>query len=441
MNPSPARQKRMEHVMRWYAPARFGLFYHYGLFTGGGNAVSGNPDWARPLRHRTVEEFEAAAPDPALVARNLARTATDAGARYTILTVCHTCGGQVVLYPTAVPGFLHKTTKDYIGPYLEEARAAGLHPMLYLPGDCHNWDNPQTGPNVAKEAGRDPVRFAELLTRLVEEIKERYGDLPEGFWMDGGVPESVIGVHRRIRELWPDTVIVGNAASPLNVEAVDYGTSEFTEPGVALDPPYDRTSGLLRGPDALGWALPRRDFNEDIPAPNDWWYQGDGTTHPEYTGDPFFLLRQMLCSLGRRGLWNFAPGIGPRIDGTAPDELLPSLHAIRDFLAWAGEAVYNTRGPAGTIMDAGFLNAWSGRGFCAVTNRLDAPNVFYVFLLSAPRRNGACVLETSGHEPRRITDLRTGADIPFRMWAGPVVEGFDASDIDRYGATVLKLEF
>ena len=441
MKLSAVNQKRMEHVMRWYAPARFGLFYHYGLFTGGGNAISGNPQWAAPLRYRTVAEFEAAAPDPVAVARNLARIAVDAGARYTILTLCHTCGGQVVLYPSALAGFRHKTTRDYIRPYLEEARAAGLHPMLYLPGDCHNWDNPQTGPNVSDEAGHDPVRYAELLTQLVDEIHERYGNLPEGIWMDGGIPESIVGVHAHIRELWPDTVIVGNAANPLNVDAVDYGTTEFTEPGLPLDPPYDRTSGLLRGPDVLGWPLPRRDFNEDIPAPNDWWYHGANTTHREYAEDPLFLLRQMLCSLGRRGLWNFAPGIGPRIDGTAPDELQPSLRAIRDFLAWAGEAIYNTRGPDGTIMDAGFLNEYSGRGFCTVTNRLDAPDVFYVFLLAIPQENGRCILETSGHEPRRITDLRTGAEIPFKMWAGPVVEGLDYSDVDRYGAKVLKLEF
>jgi len=32
-------------------------------------------------------------------------------------------------------------------------------PMLYLPCDCHNWDNPQTGPNVSPEVAADPARY------------------------------------------------------------------------------------------------------------------------------------------------------------------------------------------------------------------------------------------------------------------------------------------
>ena len=54
---SPVNQRRLDHVMKWYAPARFGLFYHFGLFTGGGNASS-SPKQNKTLRYASPAEFE-----------------------------------------------------------------------------------------------------------------------------------------------------------------------------------------------------------------------------------------------------------------------------------------------------------------------------------------------------------------------------------------------
>jgi hypothetical protein len=74
--------------------------------------------------------------------------------------------------------------------------------------------------------------------------------------------------------------------------------------------PIDWTDGMLP---------PMRDFNEDIPACNEWWYgappyvlefilpfayrQGTGN----YQRDPLFWIRAMLCSLGMRGQRHLQP--------------------------------------------------------------------------------------------------------------------------------------
>ena len=60
---------RRERVMKWYAPARLGLFYHWGLYTGGG-CTHANPGYSAPLTYANPAALEAAAPDPELVARN-----------------------------------------------------------------------------------------------------------------------------------------------------------------------------------------------------------------------------------------------------------------------------------------------------------------------------------------------------------------------------------
>ena len=436
---SPANAKRRERLMAWYAPARFGIFYHYGLFTGGGCATSGEK-YRSPLAHPTVEAFEAATPDPRVVARNLAAAARDCGARYATLTVFHSCGGQTVLYPTKRPEFLHRTQRDYIRPFLEECRAAGVMPMLYIPCDCHNWDNPQTGPNMPEEIGRDTALYAKAFEAIIEEIHERYGNLPAGFWLDGGVPPTCFGAAALLHRLWPDAVVVGNCADAFDCPDVDCGTSECLDESVRPDPPYDRPGGYLKL-NAWGCTLPRTDFNEDIPTPNDWWFHGDAAgIAAEYAADRFFLLHQMVCALGRRGQWNFHPGIGPRIDGTVPDSLVPQLAAIRDFLSWAGEAVYGTTGPEGSFVRSGWINVCHSLSFCAVTRRLDDPSVFYAIFTEKPSQ-WFVMLDTMGREPRRATDLRTGREMPFEMWSGPVFKDGPWNDIAERGAVVVKLEF
>src|SRR5580658_2106560 len=70
-------QERQERVSQWYAPARFGLFCHWGLFTGGGDSSTDEP---HPFCHNTVAEFEAAS-DPGVMASNLVATAKRMGVR------------------------------------------------------------------------------------------------------------------------------------------------------------------------------------------------------------------------------------------------------------------------------------------------------------------------------------------------------------------------
>ena len=454
---SAANAARLDRLSDWYLPGRFGLFYHWGQFPGGGNAAS---DSREMLAHPTPEALETAAPEPEVVARNMASAAADAGARYAIFTVCHTCGGHTVLYPTERPEFLHRTKKDWVGAFLAECRTAGVMPMLYLPGDANNWSNPQTGPNILPEIARDPVRFAGATEALLEEMHVRYGDSPTGFWLDGGLPPSFRGVPARIRKLWPRAVVVANGASELDCDDVDMGTTEWTANPRTFAPDYDRPGGyrfFLNGgceghalsadggaaPGVNRWngrATPQTDFNEDVPTPHHWWFRGeDEEIMPECERDRFFLLRQMVCSLGRRGRWNVAFGIGPRLDGTMPPRLKPQLDAIRDFLAWAGEAVYGTRGPAGTFLRAGWTELRGGRAFYAVTVRLDDPSVCYAIFTEPP--SGRVLVDTSGFEPRRATDLRTGRELPFRMGAGPIFESGPWRDISAFGAAVVKLEF
>ena len=212
-------QKRIDRLMKWYFPSRVGIFYHYGLFTGGGNATI--YENCEPLTYKSPEEFEAAA-DPEIVARNLVQNALDMGAKYLILTSIHSCGGLMMLYPTKLPEFRRKTKKDYIGAYLRAARAAGLYPMLYYPGDCHNHNAAETLGAVAPEITPDGcVEYFELSVRVLDEWKERYGDLIAGFWLDGVIPGHFEKIPSEIRKRFPDAVVTINGREEFSIPEQD----------------------------------------------------------------------------------------------------------------------------------------------------------------------------------------------------------------------------
>src|SRR5690606_31058778 len=98
--------------------------------------------------------------------------------------------------------------------------------------------------------------------------------------------------------------------------------------------------------------VPPDDFNEDIPNCASWWYwknrgrfaAGISNKEKPYLDDKFFLLKQLISSLGQRGQWNFTLGLPVLIDGTVEEMYWPMLDAVSEFLKWGSEAVYNTTG-------------------------------------------------------------------------------------------------
>ncbi|MBQ7722030.1 MAG: alpha-L-fucosidase [Kiritimatiellae bacterium] len=434
--------KRLERVMKWYAPARFGVFYHWGLFTGGGCSIHGNEEsQGSPLAFKTAAEFDAATPAPEVVARNMIDGAVRAGARYAILTALHSGEAECVLFPTRSRSYLYKTQKDYIGAFLDEAHRRGLKAELYFPMGPGDWDAPEAGPSLAEDA-RDMPGWAAAFRALLAEMKERYGDRIDGFWLDGRME----GDERRalpayIRSLWPEAIITSNGDGELNIDELDIGTSEEYED--TPSPSYNRPSAYRRN-GRWGATPPRRDFNEDIPhvgADLYWWWAGDGTTNKAYIDDRFLLLRQMCCAIGQRGIWNFAPGLTPLIDGSLPDNHLPWLDAIRGFLDWGSEAVFGTKGAEASIMTPGYFDHHNSIGFASITRPFDRDDIFYALVTQAPLK-GFALFESAGYVPTRITDLRTGEVLPFEMWgSGPYLEGVDWSDVERFGVKVLKFEF
>jgi len=441
---------RKERVMEWYAPARLGLFVHWGLYTGGG-MITGGPNFT-PLTYPDIASFEAAAPTPEEFASNIVALAEKIGAKYINLTLLHSNDGYAIIYPTALTEFQLRTTKDYLGAVLNVCEQHGIRVMVYFPLEVAATEikgGPYIAPGITARA---------LYEKLIQELSERYGDKIGGFWLDGGFTDAFLDFPAYIRQFFPAAIINVNSCTFGQVADVDFTVTEFL--GDVPSPAYDRPSGL-RKMNKFNINVPPDDFNEDIPNCASWWYwknrgrfaAGISNKEKPYLDDKFFLVKQLISSLGQRGQWNCTLGLPVLIDGTVEEMYWPMLDAVSEFLKWGSEAVYKTTGGIKSPIRPG---SFHGGGYCSVTQSLETPSNCYVLVTEAPaaERSGYFLQSphpgssyaaffTNGYVPVCISDLRSGEVLEFSMPGGNGVylKDVDWSDVQQYGVKVLKVEF
>jgi alpha-L-fucosidase len=427
-------QERQERVSQWYAPARFGLFCHWGLFTGGGDSSTDDP---HPFCYNTVAELEAAAGDPGLMAGNLVATAKRMGARYLTFTLLHSCDRYAVMFPAKTPGFKMKTTKDYIGALAARCRQENVRLLLYLCGGSEHGFS-QGGPWL-EEPLRDPKKYVEATKGLLDELAALHPGEISGFWIDGNPSD----LPKYMREHFPGCIVIhnndgnfgwGSAGDP----NIDYGTTEFLS-GPA-SPEYSRPSGLVKTHAQYGMLPPRRDYNEDIPCVGSWWYQsggpnGDGYRGSPYAKNPTLIVKQMVSSLGQRREWNFAVGVGPMVDGKFSPSLAAMVENLHNFFAWASESIYDTIGGEGAALIPGW---WNSGAYGSVTVSLKDPKILYVHVTTEPKSDTLRV-PNNGYKVASVADLRTGRAIQFIDIGVLIIKNQDWSDVRAFGDKVFKI--
>jgi alpha-L-fucosidase len=422
-------QERQERVSQWYAPARFGLFCHWGLFTGGGDSSSDEP---HPFIYNTVAEFEAAARDPDLIASNLVATAQRMGARYITFTLLHSCDRYTVMFPTKTPGFKMKTTKDYIGALAARCHEENIPLLLYLCGGSEHGFT-KDGPWL-DESLRDKKKYVEATKGLLDELAVLHGGEIAGFWIDGNASDLPAYMKQR----FPRCIVIHNNDEVFGDPNIDYGTTEFLS-GPA-DPDYSRPSGLVKTQSRWDILPPRQDFNEDIPSVGAWWYQPSGPNDDEYRNsryakNPTFVVRQMVSSLGQRREWNFALGVGPMIDGKFPPSLGPMVESLSNYFAWASESIYDTIGGAGSALNPGW---WNDGAYGSITVSRKDPKILYVHVTTAPKSKSLRV-PNNGYKVTSVVDMRTGEAVQFTDIGVLILRTQDWSDVEKFGDRVFKV--
>ncbi|MCF0176664.1 MAG: alpha-L-fucosidase [Bacteroidales bacterium] len=310
-------EKRME----WFSNAKLGIFIHWGIY-----AVDGvDESWAffndkvpYDKYMDQAKRFTASKYDP----KEWVDLIEQSGARYTVLTSKHHDG--FALWNTKAGDFSSKKSskagKDLLTPFVKEVnKRENLHLGLYY--SLLDWSR-EDYPNKKRTEVRynvkdDPARwesFKKFNFAQIDEINSQYK--PELFWFDGDWEQDAAtwdseGIVSLIRGKNPNVII--------NSRIQGYGDYSTPEQGV----PVVRPKGKY-------WEL--------CYTINDNW----GFQHADHNfKSPQTLLRTFVDCISMGG--NLLLDIGPKEDGTIPEE---EVAILKEFARWTGkhkEAIYDTR--------------------------------------------------------------------------------------------------
>ena len=295
--------------MAWWREARFGMFVHYGLYSG-----SGRQEWAMLKENFTIEEYEKLAnefcPKPG-APREWAKLAKAAGCKYMVLTTRHHEGFS--LWDSKVNPYNsvnYGPHRDIVREYVDACREFGLKIGFY--SSVMDWHHPDGWKCAVDSEARK--RFDDYLLALNTELLSNYGKI-DILWYDVPAPltnwEGWNSLERNqyLRTLQPDIII--NNRSKLDE---DFGTPEGSI--VAQD----------------------RDWEACMTWNGISWGYVDSEQATAYGYNANQVLKMLWTVTKDKG--NLLLNIGPAPDGSVPEEAIEPLTKVGQWLAENGEAAY-----------------------------------------------------------------------------------------------------
>ena len=366
------KEKRME----WFEEDNLGIFIHWGIY-----AVNGvSESWSFYNNYLPYEEymnqtkgFTASKYNP----KEWLDLIQESGARYTVLTTKHHDG--VALWDTKAGDLsVVKSTpagKDLVAPFVEEVRKHGLKLGFYY--SLLDWAHPDY-PNKTKTETRykdDPARwnkFVQFNFAQLAELNKTWK--PDLYWFDGDWEQSAEawnskGIVDLLRSTNPNVII--------NSRIQGYGDYATPEQGVPVVRPKDKY-----------WEL-------CMTMNDSWGFQHADTNYKT----PHILLRTFVDCLSMGG--NLLLDIGPKEDGTIPEEQVAILKEFGRWIKKHKEAVYETR--------AGI----PAEHFQGYTTLNKAGDILYLYLPYRP--NGPIEIKGLMNKVNRVWVVGNGAMLPFKI--------------------------
>ncbi len=324
----------MEKRIEDWKDLRYGMFIHWGLY-----ALLGRGEWVmwqeaidkdeyRGLMDKfTAEKFDA---------RVWAQTAKDAGMKYMVLTTRHHDGFSLWDSPGSAGAFdaMHSAARrDFVKEYAEACREAGLKVgFYYSPLD---WRFP--GFFFPRMYARSAAQLRQQTFDQVRELLSNYGRI-DILWFDGG--EDFWLCHGRDLHTGRDSVPARERVQVQDFWRAGemYRMIRELQPDIVTNNRYGMgLSGDFTTPEGVIGAYDAEKAWESCMTLNGSW---------GYTPRPPMTYRACLRQLAQSatGDGNLLLNVGPRADGTIPEEHAARLREVGDWLRAYGESVYGTRG-------------------------------------------------------------------------------------------------
>ncbi|MBI3697245.1 MAG: alpha-L-fucosidase [Acidobacteria bacterium] len=304
--PQDAAEQDRARRMRWWHEAKFGMFIHWGLYS-----VLGRHEWVMENEGIPVPEYEKLAdrfrPKPN-AARDWARLAKQAGMKYMVMTSKHHEG--FCLFDSKNTNYCapkQACGRDLVKEYFDAARAEGLRVGLYY--SLMDWHHPDGARCGRDEAARE--RFVEYTQGLVGELCTNYGKL-DILWYDVAWPLDAEGwesaeMNRMVREVQPDIILNNRSKLP-----EDFGTPE---------------QRIVPEKEGRAW--------EACMTMNDSW--GYHAADDAWKSPKEIVRNLVRCA---RDGGNYLLNIGPKPDGSIPEESVRILTAVGRWMDRNGHTIY-----------------------------------------------------------------------------------------------------
>jgi alpha-L-fucosidase len=308
-----AKEKRMQ----WFADAKLGIFIHWGIYSVNGideswsfyNGYISYTDYMKQLNGFSADKYNP---------EEWAALIKESGAGYAVLTTKHHDG--VALWNTELSDLnvVKKTpaARDLVKPFCDAVREQGLKVGLYF---SHlDWSHPDYPMFTGKEKryDKDSVkweRFLNFQRGQLKELSQIYK--PDLYWFDGDWDFSAEQWKaKETRELinsWLPEVIINSRIN-------GYGDYDTPEQGIPVTQPRSKW-----------WEL-------CMTTNDSWGYQGNDKNYKT----PNQIIRIFADCIGLGG--NLLLDIGPKADGTIPDEQVEILKELGRWAKKHQEAIYGT---------------------------------------------------------------------------------------------------
>ncbi len=387
---------------------RLGLFVHWGIYS-----VNGYHEQERMRRQLSRADYETAVAgfDAAnFRADDLVAAARSAGADYIVVTAKHHDG--FCLWETATTDFNAAKSpagRDLLKEIAAACRRQGVKLGLYYSNpDWHqpNAYNDKSTHQVPPEAGDEPdsMRYLAYVKAQIKELLSNYGEIVCLFW---DIPPKIedASFNELARQLQPGILIDDRGWSK-----GDYSTPER---GI---PPGAAFTNLTEACDSVGAQSWGYRSNED--------YRTVG-----------YLTRSIDRILSMGG--NYLLNVGPKADGTLPEESRLRLAKVGAWYAKTRESYRGVETVPGIVADEN----------CFVTRRGETIFLHYPKGLEATGGN----LRPLNRLPQTATLLNTGVRLPceltdmpsdYKLNTGKVLHvfGIPADDLANE-SVVIRLDF
>jgi alpha-L-fucosidase len=306
--PSPDKKNALQlqsESLKWFNEARYGLFIHWGMYS-----VPARGEWVMN-RERIPKDEYLARYAAKFTAKNFnpaqwCEMAKKAGMKYIVLTARHHDG--FCLWDTKTTSYSamnYGPKKDLIKAYVAAARKAGLKVGFYYSvGDWTNPDYTTTFDRDWPSKFKDDAtwkRFANYYQSQVKELMSNYGKIDVLWWdgcvLGGNLPGE--NINETVLKMQPGILINDRNGGPFH-----YKTSE---------------QKIVAGSGTEAW--------EACFTLNENW--GYNATDKSFKSPKDVLTKLITCAASGG---NLLLNVGPKADGTIPQESLAILAKTGDWL-------------------------------------------------------------------------------------------------------------